>query len=134
MAIIDFEIRKLPNHPLVKLQIDGINVLGAFDTGQYGSLQLDSTSGNVLKRSGMVLSSGTDGEGDTLLTVKNITMDGKFKTDLKGVEFSDLEDSQIIRKALAITEPNFMDIGYRFLSLYKTVWDYDKKKIYILEY
>ena len=134
LAIIDFEIRKLPNHPLVKLQIDGINVLGAFDTGQYGSLQLDSTSGNVLKRSGMVLSSGTDGEGDTLLTVKNITMDGKFKTDLKGVEFSDLEDSQIIRKALAITEPNFMDIGYRFLSLYKTVWDYDKKKIYILEY
>ena len=134
LAVIDFEIRKLPNHPLVKIKIGMIDVLGALDTGQYGSLQLDTISGNELKRKGYVLNSGTDSGGDALLNVKNIIIDGKFKTDLKGVEFCDLEGTQIIRKALSITEPNFMDIGYRFFSQYKTIWDYENKKIYILEY
>lgn len=133
LAIIDFEIRKLPNNPLVKLKIGHIDVLGAFDTGQYGSLQLDSISGYKLKSKGYVINSGTDSSGDTLLNVKNITI-GKFKTDLKGVGFSNLEDTQIVRNALGITEPNILDIGYRFFSQYKTVWDYPNKKIYILEY
>ncbi|MRX78575.1 hypothetical protein GJU39_21070 [Pedobacter petrophilus] len=134
LAVIDFETRKLPNHPLVKLKIDKVDVLAAFDTGQFGSLQLDYPSNESLKRKGSVLFSGTDGEGDTLLTVKNITMGGKFKTTLKGVELTNFEDTQIIRKALGIVEPNILDIGYRFFSQYKTVWDYNRKKIYILEY
>jgi len=134
LAVINFEIRKLPNHPLVKVKIDGIDVLAAFDTGQYGSLQLDAPSEKLLKRRGSVILSGTDGGGDTLLTVKNIVMDGKFKTTLKGVEFSNFEDTQIIRKALGIIEPNIIDIGYRFFSQYKTVWDYENRKIYVLEY
>lgn len=133
LAIIDFEIRKSPNDPLVKLKIGNIDVLGAFDTGQYGSLQLDSISGYKLKSKGYVTNSGTDSGGDTLLNVKNITI-GKFKTDLKGIEFANLEDTQIVRNALGITEPNILDIGYRFFSQYKTVWDYTNKKIYILEY
>ena len=134
LGVIDFEIRKLQNHPLVKMKIDGIDVIAAFDTGQYGSLQLDAISEKNLKRRGSVVFSGTDGEGDTLLTVKNLVMNGKFKTTLKGVELTDLEDTQIIRKALGIVEPNIIDIGYRFFAQYKTVWDYDKRKIYILEY
>lgn len=134
LAVIDFKTRKLENHPIVNVTIGNINVLGAFDTGQYGMLQLDSPSSKELRSKGYVFDYGTDGDGDTLLNVKNITIDGKFKTALKGVEFSDLEGTQIIRNALDITEPNILDIGYRFLSQYKTVWDYENKKIYILEY
>lgn len=134
LAVIDFEIRKLPNHPLIKVKIGNIDVLGALDTGQYGSLQLDSLSDNKLKSKGYVASSGKDSEGGALLNVKNIKMGGKFETDLKGLEFADLESTQSSREHLGITEPNFLDIGYRFFSQYKTVWDYSNKKIYILEY
>jgi len=134
LAVINFEIGKLENHPHVKLKIDGIDILGAFDTGQNGYLQLDSPSAKVLKTKGYVVSSGTDSNGDSLLTVKNIVMDGKFKMTLKGVESSTLAGTKVIRKEAGITAPNLMSIGYRFLSQYKTVWDYGKKKIYVLEY
>ncbi|GAA4312680.1 hypothetical protein GCM10023149_08140 [Mucilaginibacter gynuensis] len=134
LAVIDFEIRKLANHPLVKIKIDGIAILGAFDTGQNGLLQLDLPSAKALKSRGSVMYSGTDSGGDTLLSVKNIIIEGKFKTALKGVELADLDDTQVVRRELGITEPNLLDIGYRFFSQYKTVWDYDKQKIYILEY
>ena len=69
-----------------------------------------------------------------MLSVKNIVLGGKFKTALKGIEHSDLKGTQVSRKELEIVEPNLMTIGYRFLSQYKTVWDYALKKIYILEY
>ncbi|WP_421943302.1 hypothetical protein [Pedobacter sp.] len=134
LTTINFEIRKLVNHPLATMKIGGIDVLAAFDTGQYGSLQLDTPSADVLKRKGLVLGSGMDRGGNLLLTVKNIYIDKKLKVSLKGVEFSDYGDTKIIRKALGITEPNLIDIGYRFFSEYKTVWDYDKRKIYVMEY
>ena len=134
LTVMDFETRKLPNIPFVNLKIGKIKVPGAFDTGQYGILQLEVSSNSLLKNKRLVLPSGPDKDGDTLLTVKNIVFPGKLKTTLKGVEISNLENSQIIRNALGITEPNLMTIGYRFFSQYKTVWDYDKKKIYILEY
>ncbi|MDX3916299.1 MULTISPECIES: hypothetical protein [Olivibacter] len=134
LAVINFENRKLPNHPMVRLSIDGISVLGAFDTGQNGLLQLDEPSGKILKGRGSVQISGTDSGGDTLLTIKNLIIDGKYKFTLKGVELSSLKGTQVIRRELAITEPNLMNLGYRFLSQFKTVWDYANSKIYLLEY
>lgn len=86
------------------------------------------------KSKGAVIRSGTDSYGDTLLTVKNIVLDGKFKTALRGVESTLFKDTRTIRKELEITEANLMTIGYPFMSQYKTVWDYARKKIYILEY
>ncbi|PZR08739.1 MAG: hypothetical protein DI539_22530 [Flavobacterium psychrophilum] len=134
LTVIDLGIRKIENIPYVNLKIDGIDILGVFDTGQNGFLQLSSSAAKVLETKGYVVISGVNSSGDTLLNVKDIIMDGKFKTSLKGVEFSTFEDTQDVRKKIGITEPNLMSIGYRFLSEYKTVWDYEKRKIYILEY
>ena len=134
LAVVCFENRKLPNHPMVKLSIDGISVLGAFDTGQNGLLQLDEPSGKILKGRGSVRISGIDSGGDTILTVKNLIIDGKYKFTLKGVELSSLKGTQVIRRELAINEPNLMNLGYRFLSQFKTIWDYANNKIYLLEY
>lgn len=134
LAVIDFELRKRPNTPIIKLKIGGVDVIGAFDTGQNGFLQLNSGSAKELGTTGTVLTSGSDGSGDTLLSIKDIIIDGKLKTMLKGIEYNDLEGTQVSRRELSITEPNIMSIGYRFLSQYKTVWDYEHKKIYILEY
>jgi hypothetical protein len=95
---------------------------------------LDEPSGKILKGRRSVQISGTDSVGDTLLSIKNVIIDGKYKFTLKGVELSSLKGTQVIRRELAITEPNLMNLGYRFLSQFKTVWDYANSKIYLLEY
>lgn len=134
LAVIDFEMGKLENHPHVQLKIAGVNVLGLFDTGQNGYLQLDEASAKRLNEKGIVVISGTDSGGDTLLTIKDIVINGKLKATMKGVEAVSYEGTQVIRKQAGLTAANLMTFGFRFLSQYKTVWDYGQKKIYVLEY
>lgn len=134
VAEIQFEIGKLPNVPIIDIKIDNVKILGTFDTGQNGFLQLDSISEQTLRHSGSVTTSGTDSAGDILLTVKNIKFRDKFQTSLKGLEQTSLEGTEVIRKAGNLSQANLMTIGYRFFSQYKTVWDYANKRIYILEY
>lgn len=134
LAVIDFETRKLPNIPVMKVKIDGVDAMGLFDTGQNGYLQMDSASANKLYSRRSVIRSGTDGVGDTLLHVKNIVFDRKLRTGLKGVEKLGFQGTVITRKVSGITEPNILSIGYRFFAQFKTVWDYPEKKIYVLEY
>ena len=80
----------------------------------------------------MVFQTGKDSNGSNLVTVKNLVLDGTFETDLKGV-LLDTVQNKAVRKAIQITEPYVMDFGYRLLDQYNTVWDYEEKKIYILE-
>lgn len=134
LAVLDFEIRKLANHPIVKLSVDGVNVVGAFDTGQNGLLQLDAAAAKLLESRGSVSKSDTDSYGDMLLNVRNITIDGKLTTNLNGLQLAERKDTEIQREKSGINEPNVMNIGYRFLVRYKTVWDYAEKKIYVLDY
>ncbi|RYF49666.1 MAG: hypothetical protein EOO38_07385 [Cytophagaceae bacterium] len=114
MAVIEFEIKKMPNMPIINVKIDNVNVLGTFDTGQNGSLQLDSISEQRLLKSGTVTASGKDSAGDVLLTVRNIRFNSKLHTSLKGLERSSLQDTNVIRKAGNLIAANLMTIGYRF--------------------
>ncbi|PAW92298.1 hypothetical protein CKK33_01835 [Mucilaginibacter sp. MD40] len=134
LAVIPFFTRKLPNHPMVKVKIKDVELLGAFDTGQYGLLQLTVADQKELQAKKAVLAIGADRDNTPLLNVRNINIAGVFMTDLKGVESATLGDTGTVRKALEITEKNLINIGYRFLTSYKTVWDYDNKKIYVLSY
>ncbi|WP_316776859.1 hypothetical protein [Pedobacter antarcticus] len=133
LSIIDFEIRKLPNHPLVNVRIGNVEILGAFDTGQYGSLQVQDDAKKRLISQSLIIPAGKDGYENDLLTINNIIIGGKFKTQLKGVMSDTFEDTEPERRALRIAEPHLMNFGYRFLDQYKTVWDYEGQKIYILE-
>lgn len=108
-------------------------MIAAFDTGQYGSFQLENKAENLLIAKSLIIPTGKDAEGDSVFTIKDLVLDGKFKTTLKGVYSETREDNEHVRKALEITEDNIIDIGYRFLDQYKTIWDYEAKKIYILE-
>lgn len=134
LAIIDFETRKLPNHPLAKVTIDGVEFQAAFDTGQYGFMLLDPPTEKRLRGKGYVVLSGTDADGDTLVKAKDVVLGDKLKVTLKGLELLNLQSTKIVRRELAITETNILSIGYRLYSQYKTVWDYEKRKIYVLEY
>ncbi|UTN03535.1 hypothetical protein L0669_19635 [Flavobacterium bizetiae] len=133
LAIINFEIRRLPNHPLVRVKIGGIEMIAAFDTGQYGTFQLEDKVDKLLTAKSLIIPSGKDAENDKTYTINDMVLDGKFKVSLKGVYSETREDNEHVREALQITEDNIIDIGYRFLDQYKTIWDYEAKKIYILE-
>ncbi|AZA85501.1 hypothetical protein EG349_01190 [Chryseobacterium shandongense] len=134
LAVLTFEIRNRPNIPIVKFKIKGVDVMGVFDTGQNGSLQLDTESAQMLTQENIVTKSGIDSNGDTLLNITNIEICDKLTITLKGIEYAELNSTKVARRELGISEPNLMSIGYRFLAQHKTVWDYAQKKIYILEY
>jgi len=76
---------------------------------------------------------GDDSDGIPILSVNNIVLDKKFKTDLKGVQSASFEETQPTRTGLQLSEPNLINFGFRFFNKYKTVWDFDGKKIYVLE-
>lgn len=133
LAIINFELRSRPNIPLVHVKIGNTDVLGAFDTGQFGIVQLEENAEKELKAKGLLIPGGIDGYGEELLNVNDIVIDGTFRTNMIGTPPMSLKGTEVFRKALQIEEPSFMCFGYRFLDQYKTVWDYAEKKIYILE-
>jgi hypothetical protein len=133
LAILNFETRRLPNHPMVRVKIGGIDLLGSFDTGQYGLLQLNDAAAKVLKKSSLVVAAGNDGYGDPIVNVNNIVLDGKLKASVKGITPYTFEQTAPFRKGLQITEASYICFGYRLLDQYKTVWDYEEKKIYVLE-
>jgi hypothetical protein len=133
LAVLNFEIRNLPNHPMVHLKIGNTEVLGSFDTGQYGLLQLEDQAQKDLTANALLVSAGLDGYDTQLINVNDVEINGIFKVNLKGIYPYTLEKTKPFRKALQITEASYMSLGYRFLDEYKTVWDYEAKKIYILE-
>jgi hypothetical protein len=133
LAILNFETRRLPNHPMVHVRIGNVDLLGSFDTGQYGLLQLDDQAEKVLKKSSLVVDAGLDGHDDPIVNVNNIILNGSFKVNVKAITPYTFEQTAPFRKGMQITEANFICFGYRFLAQYKTVWDYDEKKIYVLE-
>jgi len=133
LAIISFETRALPNHPLIKVKVGNTDILASFDTGQYGLLQLEDKARKKLTEESLLRSIGLDGNDDELVNIYDVEMGGVFKTTLKGIHPFTLDQTAPFRKAIQITEPNYMSIGYRFFDQYKTVWDYDEKKIYVLE-
>ncbi|GGG97707.1 hypothetical protein [Pedobacter zeae] len=133
LAVLNFETRRLPNHPMVRVKIGKFDLLGSFDTGQYGLLQLDDQAATVLKTKCLVIPAGNDAYDDPIVNVSDIVLDGKLKVSVKGITPYTLEQTAPFRKGMQISEASYICFGYRFLDQYKTVWDYGEKKIYVLE-
>lgn len=133
LAVLPFEIRRAPNDPIVKLQVGDVDIIGVFDTGQYGMIQLNPKDEKKLLQSQLLSSAGIDGAGDTISTLHDVNTMGHFKFDLPALNYYPYSQQMPFKKSLLITEENMITLGYRFLSQFKTVWDYENKKIYILE-
>lgn len=118
---------------MIRVRIGNFDLLGSFDTGQYGLLQLDDQAGEVLKKSSLVVSAGNDGYDDPIVNVNDIVLDASFKVSVKGIYPYSFEQTAPFRKAMQINEASYICFGYRFFEQYKTVWDYAEKKIYVLE-
>ncbi|WP_133177626.1 hypothetical protein [Chitinophaga parva] len=132
LAILHFETRRLPNHPMVRVRIGNVDLLGSFDTGQYGLIQLDSEAAKTLEASSLLIQDGNDSNDDPIVNVNDIVLDGNFQTSLKGIYPFTYEQTAPFRKGMQIREASYICFGYRFFEQYKTVWDYEEKKIYVL--
>jgi hypothetical protein len=133
LAVLPFEIRRAPNDPIVKLKVGDVDIIGVFDTGQYGMVQLNPAEEKKLLQSKLLTAAGTDGAGDTIATLLQVSTAEHFKFDLPALNYYPHSQPMPFKKSLLITEDNMITLGYRFLSQYKTVWDYENKQIYILQ-
>jgi len=118
---------------MVNVRIGNVDLPGSFDTGQYGLIQLDDQAEKALKKSSLYVAAGNDGYDDPIVNINNIVLDKKLKVSVKGITPYSFEQTAPFRKGLQITEASYICFGYRFLDQYKTVWDYDEEKIYVLE-
>lgn len=129
VAVLDFETRKLINHPVIR-RISGNDTLAiAFDTGQLGSLALSPDMKKDWSDKGKLITKGED----RIAEIRSFQLPGladplSFKTILYSQQAASGAN-----KAIGITEQNTIDLGYSFLTQYKTIWDFDNKKIYLLK-
>lgn len=134
LAILDFEIRNLPNIPMLKVKINNVEILGLFDTGgNYGLLGITDKDAEKLIKEKKLINYGKDGYYTDLFSLNNVKMNDQLTTDFIAIDTYE-GDFSLVRKAIGITEDNFLLIANRFLAKYKTVWDYEHQKIYVLEY
>lgn len=132
IAILDFEIRNLPNHPIIKVKVGDVELLASFDTGGYGNLDITESATEKLKQQKYLIDYGKDSYNAELFALKQVKINPKLITNLNGL--NKLKLNSYVRNAIGITEENYVLLAYRFFVQYKTVWDYDHKKIYILAY
>lgn len=133
LAILNFEIRNLPNIPMIEVKVDDVKMLGLFDTGgSYGLLDFTDKDSEKLAKRKYLHHYGKDGYDEDLFVLKKVAVNNQLTTDFVGIHKID-ETSQF-KEAIGVTEDNILILAYRFFAKYKTVWDYEHKKIYVLEY
>jgi|GEM_PF-564178 len=137
LAVLPFETRKLPNHPLIHLKVGDEEFLGAFDTGQIGMVQMSKETQQALADQKLLtplpqsqISNGSQEHGATMYTIKGLHLSAALTASISGVPVSNQPGPAA--GPMGTPETNIISLGYSFLSQYKTVWDYPDKKIYLL--
>tara|TARA_B110000208_G_scaffold141041_1_gene170191 strand:- start:109 stop:1074 length:966 start_codon:yes stop_codon:yes gene_type:complete len=121
--------RRLENHPMIKVQHQGIEFLVTFDTGGgKGSIIMEDSHFEKFKKSGDI--EDFYDEPSPLYSWYNIKIDERLTVDLYGMH---KEDYSPAHEPLEITEKNTFTLDHSFLSQYITVWDTKNKVIHVLE-
>jgi hypothetical protein len=135
VAIIDFETRNRPNIPMIKVKVDDVEILGLFDTGgSYGLLDFSDKDAEKLFKKKYLKNYGKDGYDEDLFVLDNVAVNSQLTTSFIGIHTIEESKSNQFKKATGVLEDNILILAYRFFAKFKTVWDYDHKKIYVLEY
>ena len=142
LAILPFETRKLPNHPLIHLKIGAHEFLGAFDTGQIGMAQMSEEMQQTLTQERLLTplsakgkASGPTGRGVTRCRIEGLRLTGSdggtITASVNAVPVFHQPGPAAV--PMGTPEANIISLRYAFLSQYKMVWDYPDKKIYLLK-
>jgi hypothetical protein len=134
VAIIPFEQTKLIHVPVVPVRAGSQVFDGAFDTGQFGALWAGGTNIDLLVKEG-VLTKRADKpfeDQEDVHVLKGLDLaSGAATLDLDVETFAPPFPPA---KSMGLRPNGTMTFGYNLLSKYKTVWDYAKRTIYLLEY
>lgn len=129
IAILDFTTAKLPNHPIIRTKVGGVDITGLFDTGQLGAIYLSDSLRKVFTDNKVIIPSNQPPiaslEGLEVANGVTISLDQLYNFPSK--------QAQGFKSAIGVTDENILSLGYSFLKQYKTVWDYEEHKLYLLK-
>lgn len=128
VAELPFETRRLPNHPVMQGRVGDITAAVTWDTGQQGGVYTTEAGKADLIAKGLLTPSADDPENFDL---QGLVIDGHAMPAVLGVSV-DTTPSPAAR-SIGITEAHEITLGYGLLRHFKTVWDFDKQSLYLLE-
>jgi hypothetical protein len=130
VAAIPFETRDLPNNPVLVAKIGDADFETILDTGQYGNIFADAATLERLTAAGAIKPVvGEEGSVD----VKAVQFSKGPAIPLAKIATHPIEGAAPFAKAIGVSSPRIMSLGYAFLQQYKTVWDYPNKTLYLLK-
>ena len=128
IAELPFKIRRLPNHPVMSANFAGVPAVVVFDTGQYGALYTDLPTKARLIAKGLLRRSA---KSDDLYDLQRLRVGGQL---LPGVEAIEVHTNAFpAAAAIGLSESTILSIGYGLLRKFKTVWDYPRRRLYLLK-
>ncbi|MFZ6648602.1 hypothetical protein ACO0LO_22960 [Undibacterium sp. TJN25] len=127
IAALPFELRLRQNIPVMSVHIGDLAATAAFDTGQYGALYVDAATKSNMIQAGLLTNPGDDDTYD----LTQLKINGQTFPDIKGIAV--YTDGFPPAKSTGLVDKVVLTIGYGWLKNYKTVWDSQRKTIYVLE-
>jgi hypothetical protein len=129
VAAIPFETRALPNNPVLTAKVGDLDFETILDTGQDGNLFADAATLEHLTAAGAI--EPAVGEEDAV-DIKAVQFSKGPAIPLARIGTHPIEGAAPFAKAIGVSSPRIMSLGYAFLQQYKTVWDYPNKTLYLL--
>ena len=102
-------------------------IVATWDTGQYGSLNTDAPGKSELIRTKLLRSSR---QAPDSFDLRGVELAGRRMPDIPALEVE--TEPSPAAGPIGVSEPHMLTIGYGLLHGYKTVWDYRRKRIYLL--
>lgn len=128
VAELPFEIRRLPNMPLMTGDLGDMPFVVSWDTGQYGALYTTEAGKARLLRDGRLTPSATEPDA---FDIHGLEINGHALPVIPAVEVR--TEPSPASGPIGITEADHVTLGYGLLQQFKTVWDFPQQKIVLLE-
>lgn len=126
VTTLPYETRKLPNIPIVKASLGGVNFVVDFDTGQWGNIYVDAATRDQWIKDGRLVA-----DGDGTYDVKGLRLGKNFTVDVPRLTLSTAAFPAA--EPTGLTETVQISLGYALLSQFVTVWDFSHKTLYFLK-
>ena len=130
VAAIPFATPKLPNNPVLTARVGDLVFETILDTGQNGNLFADAATLDHLKAAGAIKPVAG---GDEAVDIPALRFTKGPAIPLARIDTHPIEAAAPFAKAIGVSSPRIMSLGYAFLRQYKTVWDYPNKTLYLLK-
>lgn len=128
LADLAYETRRLPNHPLMAGRLGDLAVVTSWDTGQYGTLYTTEAVKAEMLADGRLVPSPA---GPDAWDLRGLELSGQPMPMIVGISVETQPSPAAAAKG--VTEAHELVIGYAFLRQFRTLWDFPRRRILLLE-